>query len=640
MLTLQRLRLDLTSVQPASPLMLEASAPVRPLFWTDGSRIDPQPPGWIFYRPRRISADLYLVDIDDAARIRRTWFVDHGARLLGHRPELLPPRAMSALRRHLADHDVLELHTQAGSLLLDRAFLSQILLNGLEPSPDGLLIRDAAGFAIPLRLSNGDPVPALDPGWSSRLVFTGLAPVLMVDLVSDTGAELVWYIDRTGLVLGSAAGPLSDLLEPGLAAFLRQRDEWAPGRMAHDLAGTCLLNLTMQQQLQPLLHRHAPPAAPAQSDPGADPAMLPIGTPLTVAGRVDPREPGCIDRIGGGWSNVAGDCVASGQGASLSFELPWRPSVACLSLELRPIGQARRVTITLDGWDLAAFPLDPYYRSTSERRDVWIPVECLHGPSLRLDLRFDVEGHAVACALVEATLSIGPAVAPIEIPPVADLATCFGSLGPNSEFGFVQRILGAEPLGLFRFGACHDRRALAHLLDTDFAGLGRPGSLTAEVRQSDIVRSDGAWSTCEEFYLTDRSRAFSFHTWKGPAHGGEAEALEANRRTLTYLTMLMREDLEAGEKIWVYIDTMRDADLHEMLPLHQALNRKRPNRMLWITPASEGRPAGSVEWVAPNLLRGYLDSSFHDTRQLDRDAWRRLLTDAYCAYGERARPAC
>lgn len=46
-------------------------------------------------------------------------------------------------------------------------------------------------------------------------------------------------------------------------------------------------------------------------------------------------------------------------------------------------------------------------------------------------------------------------------------------------------------------------------------------------------------------------------------------------------------------------------------------------------------PAGAVEWIAPNLLRGSSDQPHQDAQVFDAQRWHTLCANAYRAFAER-----
>ncbi len=620
------------------PPPVRRQPPDRPRFWSDGAPIGALPAGWRLLGARPIAAELHLFDIEDESG-RQSWFADGEGRLLGQRADLLPAAAIAALRGHILAGGPVEVHEQGRLVRLDQAYMADIVLDPLLASAGSLLVRDASGGVQPVRHADGTPIAALHPGWTAPLAFTGFAPLLVVDLSHVDGLRTVWYIDEAGRLLGSMLHALGQEMLDRVAAYGERRAGWPQDRMDHDLTGYGLLNGVILAQTEPLLppRPRASRLALAPSDSGCRLALVPAPVRLVAVAPpwLHPGDGG-VDRLVRGWLRIEGRHHMTGYGASLPFELPFRPSVLRLSLELGMVRRARRATVSLNGWTLASFAMEPHLPA-AERRDIWLPAECLQDLSPRFELSFDPPDRSLACRLEAAALEIGPEATPVAMPPMAELMACFASLGIDCELGFVQRVFGAEPLGLFRFAGCDSRLDLLRLLETDFAGLGAPGSLSARVTRGRIVRPDGQGDEFEEFYMTDRDRHYGFHTWKGPADGTEAEALAANERKVAYLVRKTVEDLEDGEKIWVYKDPKPVADFHQMFAIFQALGRKGPNKLFWITRMIEGRPPGAVEWVAPNLLRGYSDQPHEDAQRFDAQMWRTLCTAAYRAFAERGR---
>ena len=90
----------------------------------------------------------------------------------------------------------------------------------------------------------------------------------------------------------------------------------------------------------------------------------------------------------------------------------------------------------------------------------------------------------------------------------------------------------------------------------------------------------------------------------------------------------MIEDVAHGDRIFV-VKSEQTAQYEQVLALHLALNRIAPNWLLWVV--ADGGSAGTVELLAPRLMRGHI-SRF--TRPgFDNDyvlpEWRALLSHAW-----------
>ncbi len=70
-----------------------------------------------------------------------------------------------------------------------------------------------AGHDLPL-LMGGTPVPGFLPGWRAGWLFTGFAPLFLLELVHDSGARATWFHDYRMQQVGDAVATLpSDLLD-------------------------------------------------------------------------------------------------------------------------------------------------------------------------------------------------------------------------------------------------------------------------------------------------------------------------------------------------------------------------------------------------------------------------------------------
>jgi hypothetical protein len=168
------------------------------------------------------------------------------------------------------------------------------------------------------------------------------------------------------------------------------------------------------------------------------------------------------------------------------------------------------------------------------------------------------------------------------------------SLGENCELGFVQRAAGAEPLGLFRWASTPLPNLLA-TLESQFEGLGAPENL--------VVEEDDA----TEFQVIDLKYGFKNHSWAYRNAGARKD--DVFRREcvrLPYLARLLREDLEAAEKLFCFHDGGRSGTELVNTLMH-TLNRYGPNWLLWVCLAEKPAQIGTAELAGDRLIRGYID---------------------------------
>jgi hypothetical protein len=76
---------------------------------------------------------------------------------------------------------------------------------------------------------------------------------------------------------------------------------------------------------------------------------------------------------------------------------------------------------------------------------------------------------------------------------------------------------------------------------------------------------------------------------------------------INFLRRRFLKDIHIGEKIFVYTDHLRPRTFESALALFLALNRRGPNRMLWVCPNLAEMATGRVDELLPGLARGSLD---------------------------------
>lgn len=202
--------------------------------------------------------------------------------------------------------------------------------------------------------------------------------------------------------------------------------------------------------------------------------------------------------------------------------------------------------------------------------------------------------------------------------PLNELMLQFESLGENCEFGLVQRRGGAEPLGLLRFSSTPLPKLLS-ALTARFEGLGRPDKIVVE------LSSNG-----REYMISDKTFGLYYHAW---VLAGEKPPEDVHRREirrLPYLTRKLVEDLTDGEKIFVY-RSMVPLSQPQAMKLVQAVRAYGLSTVLWMELADATHPPGTVEVLAPGLMRGRMDrfapgANAHD---FSFDCWEKVCRTAH-----------
>jgi len=212
-------------------------------------------------------------------------------------------------------------------------------------------------------------------------------------------------------------------------------------------------------------------------------------------------------------------------------------------------------------------------------------------------------------------------VTPPALPP-DQMIMRFESLGDNCEFGLVQRMMGAEPLGLLRFSYI-ELRQLLRGLHCGFDGLGDP--------KTTVVGSYGA---DKEIVISESLYGMTYHTYQ---YETQIDLDTVHRQQVTRLNYLKRkllEDVGLGEKIFVL---KRSPPLRpeEVLPIYAILNELGRSWLLWMLPSDAAHPSGSVEVLLPGLLRGYVDrfAPNENAHDLSFAAWTAVCEAAWRTAG-------
>lgn len=188
----------------------------------------------------------------------------------------------------------------------------------------------------------------------------------------------------------------------------------------------------------------------------------------------------------------------------------------------------------------------------------------------------------------------------------AELALCFESLGENCEFGFVQRRMGAEPIGLFRFASI-PLPQLIRGIGNQFSGIG----------ERVIAVSEG------DYVLKDREYDISYHT--RIMEGDPAAIVRQQAPRLKFLARKLMEDIADGDKVFVF---KHETERHEVMPLLWAMRAIGKAKLLWVT--TRGGEPGTVRDLGGGLWRGYIDrfAPWSDTNDLSFDAWQGVCRTA------------
>ncbi len=202
--------------------------------------------------------------------------------------------------------------------------------------------------------------------------------------------------------------------------------------------------------------------------------------------------------------------------------------------------------------------------------------------------------------------------------PADDFMRLFESLGDNCEFGTVQRQCGAEPLGLLRWGAPRLPRLL-ECLRTRFEHFGT-------IENLDFILGD---PPRREYVIREKRYGMAYHTFLFENEIDESQLLAKQAMRMKLLVRKLLEDLEDGQKIFVWKDTSGVFSDADAIRLHAELATFAANTLVWVTVADERHRPGSVEWMSAGLLKAYVHRFSYPVPDVDLPPWLEVCVNAY-----------
>lgn len=478
-------------------------------------------------------------------------------------------------------------------------------------------IETGSGHPVPLIYENDNPVTSFVSGWHPRLAYSGLASFYILEFQGPSGQMALWILARSGIRLGDSPFALDTesrkslrreiavlqtgddpegpddgfrLLSYGSRRQLLKMDNSHGGdirrsRRSQRWQSTASLNGSMAALSHSAVHdAHslgAPAASPSKHyEPGA----------CRISIAVEPGAPNYL----------------------VEFVI--------LGIDFRNPGNST-MDLVVNGSHVATTIFEPRWHAHLSVWSYWLPAMLARPGTLHLELRCDAGLDLGSVRLSRSALleEFHP-----DLPP-ADLMLKFESLGDNCEFGLVQRHFGAEPLGLLRFSGLDTPGRLTLALREGFSSLGSDENLR-------VIRMPNS-----EWWIREDAYGMNYHTFKFADQITEEEVLQENRVKLGFLKQKLVEDMEDGDKIFVFKRGVT-SDLNEVLAIQAALAAHHAdNRLLWVAECDSSHQPGDVEWVGNNLLRGYVDLiSRTDAHEFDPDVWLRICSNAYAAFSGRA----
>jgi len=201
---------------------------------------------------------------------------------------------------------------------------------------------------------------------------------------------------------------------------------------------------------------------------------------------------------------------------------------------------------------------------------------------------------------------------------VPRLLQLFEGLGANCDFGLVQRAVGIERFGLFRFAFCN-ADDVRRLLRTRFQKLGEPEDLWLE-----------EVGPQREYRVKSRQcPSFSSHTER---YGGRDDAevvRSAQIEKIRFLkTQLIRDLSSEQRRLFIYRGRCDIALIREIAA---QIRTYGPNRLLWVNIADDDHLPGTVECLSDGLMLGFISrfGDYEGTASVPVEEWVALCAKVY-----------
>jgi hypothetical protein len=216
-------------------------------------------------------------------------------------------------------------------------------------------------------------------------------------------------------------------------------------------------------------------------------------------------------------------------------------------------------------------------------------------------------------------MSAESAAAPEFCLDVPRLLQLFEGLGHNCDFGMVQRAVGMEPFGLFRFAAC-SAADVGSMLRTSFQQVGEPEDLWLE-----------EVGPAREYRVKSRQySSFWAHTKRYGGRDDPEVVRSAHIETTRFLKKKLIRDLSLDRRLFVFSGRCKIKSIREIA---KQLRTYGDNRLLWVKLADATHLPGSVECLSGGLLLGFISrfGSYEPDRtpRLPVEEWIAVCAKAY-----------
>jgi len=196
------------------------------------------------------------------------------------------------------------------------------------------------------------------------------------------------------------------------------------------------------------------------------------------------------------------------------------------------------------------------------------------------------------------------------------------SLGRDCEFGMVQREMGAEPISLFRWGTL-TFESFIRLLENDFVGFASNDSAFLQYENTENF---------DEFWFHDGNYGAKIHTHFNAKNidldDTYESLLEKSKEHFLFLVRKLREELQDGEKLFVY-KSGNEMSLADAFQLSKTMTTYGNNKLLIVMP--QGYNSAEHEILSESLHLGRLSKFWVDAQKesIQFREWNNIVQKSY-----------
>jgi len=217
--------------------------------------------------------------------------------------------------------------------------------------------------------------------------------------------------------------------------------------------------------------------------------------------------------------------------------------------------------------------------------------------------------------------------------PNGSIFSHFESIGPNCEFGFVQRQAGVRISSLLCWAMVTNPIKLVQLISSDFQNIFEYDNIYPFHGTMIIdIFSEIAWHTEMRSKMIDDSAGWGMKNLEFITSEDDRQTIYVNERSKAmYLRDKVNASLRRGDRIFVCTNAIQNITVDSVKKISSSIQGKGPGHLLFVRQADEENPSGSVRILADGLMEARIARFAPGDRAFDVDFenWTTVCTEAW-----------